>query len=78
MVCVQTKFHTIANVAPKAAVLTTSKVVFPLLETGPSKLTSSKSVKERLVREIAQDFKTDLGFQSSAVSALQGASEAYL
>lgn len=32
----------------------------------------------RLVREIAQDFKTDLGFQSSAVIALQEASEAYL
>ncbi|VDQ08412.1 unnamed protein product [Trichobilharzia regenti] len=33
---------------------------------------------QRLVREIAQDFKTDLRFQSSAVSALQEASEAYL
>ncbi|KAK2704535.1 hypothetical protein QYM36_016812 [Artemia franciscana] len=33
---------------------------------------------ERLVREIAQDFKTDLRFQSSAVTALQEASEAYL
>eukprot|EP00095_Tigriopus_kingsejongensis_P000611 snap_masked-scaffold95_size379157-processed-gene-2.22 protein:Tk00611 transcript:snap_masked-scaffold95_size379157-processed-gene-2.22-mRNA-1 annotation:"histone h3-like" len=32
----------------------------------------------RLVREIAQDFKTDLRFQSSAVMALQEASEAYL
>uniref|UniRef100_A0A2N9GY01 Core Histone H2A/H2B/H3 domain-containing protein n=1 Tax=Fagus sylvatica TaxID=28930 RepID=A0A2N9GY01_FAGSY len=31
-----------------------------------------------LVREIAQDFKTDLRFQSSAVSALQEAAEAYL
>jgi histone H3 len=30
---------------------------------------------QRLVREIAQDFKTDLRFQSSAVMALQ---EAYL
>ena len=30
------------------------------------------------VREIAQDFKTDLRFQSSAVMALQEASEAYL
>merc|ERR1712100_275634 len=29
-------------------------------------------------REIAQDFKTDLRFQSSAVVALQEASEAYL
>ncbi|CAI0445122.1 unnamed protein product [Linum tenue] len=31
-----------------------------------------------LVREIAQDFKTDLRFQSSAVFALQEAAEAYL
>ena len=31
-----------------------------------------------LVRQIAQDFKTDLRFQSSAVMALQAASEAYL
>jgi histone H3 len=33
---------------------------------------------QRLVREIAQDYKTDLRFQSSAVLALQEASEAYL
>ncbi|XP_004640162.2 uncharacterized protein LOC101574700 [Octodon degus] len=33
---------------------------------------------QRLGREIAQDFKTDLRFQSSAVMALQEASEAYL
>lgn len=33
---------------------------------------------QRLVREIAQDFKTDLRFQSSAIAALQEASEAYL
>jgi histone H3 len=33
---------------------------------------------KRLVREIAQDFKTDLRFQSSTVTALQAASEAYL
>nr|CAD1822541.1 unnamed protein product [Ananas comosus var. bracteatus] len=32
----------------------------------------------RLVREIAQDFKTDLRFQSHAVLALQEAAEAYL
>ena len=32
----------------------------------------------RLVREIVQDFKTDLQFQSSAIGALQEASEAYL
>ncbi|XP_065091344.1 histone H3-3-like [Ochlerotatus camptorhynchus] len=33
---------------------------------------------QRLVREIAQDFKTNLHFQSSAVMAPQEASEAYL
>ena len=33
---------------------------------------------QRLVREIAQDFKTDLRFQSAAVAALQEAAEAYL
>jgi len=33
---------------------------------------------QRLVREIAQDFKTGLRFQSSAVLALQEAAEAYL
>ena len=33
---------------------------------------------QRLVREIAQDFTTDLRFQSSAVLALQESAEAYL
>ena len=33
---------------------------------------------QRLVREIAQDFKSDLRFQSSAILALQESSEAYL
>ncbi|KAJ0984584.1 hypothetical protein J5N97_002940 [Dioscorea zingiberensis] len=33
---------------------------------------------QRLVREIAQDFKTDLRFQSHAVLALQEAAEAYM
>ncbi|CAB9509068.1 Histone H3 [Seminavis robusta] len=33
---------------------------------------------QRLVREIAQDIKSDLRFQESAVLALQEASEAYL
>ena len=32
----------------------------------------------RLVREIAQDFKTDLRFQAAAIGALQEAAEAYL
>ena len=32
----------------------------------------------RLVREIAQDFKTDLRFQAQAIMALQEAAEAYL
>jgi histone H3 len=33
---------------------------------------------QRLVREIAADFKNDLRFQGSAIMALQEASEAYL
>ena len=33
---------------------------------------------QRLVREIAQDFKTDLRFQSTAILALQEAAESYL
>ena len=33
---------------------------------------------QRLVREIAQDFKTGLRFQASAVMALQESAEAYL
>ena len=37
-----------------------------------------KAPFQRLVREVAQDFKADLRFQSSAVMALQESSEAYL
>ena len=33
---------------------------------------------QRVVREIAQDFKTDLRFQGAAILALQEAAEAYL
>ena len=33
---------------------------------------------ERIVREIAQDYKTDIKFQSAALQALQEAAEAYL
>jgi len=33
---------------------------------------------QRLVREVAQDFKSDLHFQSTALMALQEAAEAYL
>lgn len=33
---------------------------------------------QRLVREVAQDYKSDLRFQSGAIGALQEASEAYL
>ncbi|POO01297.1 histone H3/CENP-A [Trema orientale] len=42
------------------------------------RLRLQRNMEERLVREIAQDFKTDLRFQSSAVAALQEAAEAYL
>jgi histone H3 len=37
-----------------------------------------KAPFQRLVREIAQDYKSDLRFQSSAIAALQEAAEAYL
>ena len=37
-----------------------------------------KAPFQRLVREIAQEFKTDLRFQSTAVLALQEAAEAYV
>jgi histone H3 len=33
---------------------------------------------QRLVREIAQDYKTDLRFQAAAISAMQESAEAYL
>ncbi|KIM42870.1 hypothetical protein M413DRAFT_444508 [Hebeloma cylindrosporum] len=33
---------------------------------------------QRLVREISQDYKTDLRFQSSAIAALQEVAEAYI
>eukprot|EP00891_Asterochloris_glomerata_P005731 jgi/Astpho2/5731/fgenesh1_pm.00080_%23_1_t len=37
-----------------------------------------KAPFQRLVREVAQDFKTDVRFQRTAVDALQEAAEAYL
>ena len=37
-----------------------------------------KAPFQRLVKEIAQEFKSDLRFQSTAVLALQEAAEAYL
>lgn len=37
-----------------------------------------KAPFQRLVREIAQEFKQDVRFQSSAILAMQEASEAYL
>jgi histone H3 len=37
-----------------------------------------KATFQRFVRDIFQEFKTDLRFQSTAVLALQEASEAYL
>ena len=43
-----------------------------------TKLLIRKLPFSRLVREVAQDFKTDLHFQREAVAALQEASEAYL
>ncbi|OEH79615.1 histone H3 [Cyclospora cayetanensis] len=65
------------------------KLRLAITENGPHKADSPRYQKstdllirklpfQRLVREIAQDFKTDLRFQSSAVLALQEAAEAYL
>ena len=45
---------------------------------GSTALLIRKLPFQRLVREIAQDFETDLRFQSAAVMCLQEASEAYL
>ncbi|OUC46561.1 core histone H2A/H2B/H3/H4 [Trichinella nativa] len=43
-----------------------------------TELLISKQPFQRLVREVAQDYKTELRFQSSAFFALQEAAEAYL
>lgn len=43
-----------------------------------SELLIRKLPFQRLVREVAQDFKSELRFQQSAVLALQEAAEAYL
>ncbi|XP_063102827.1 histone H3.3A-like [Cavia porcellus] len=43
-----------------------------------TKLLIHKLPSQHLVLEIAQDFKTDLCFQSAAINALQEANEAYL
>ena len=45
---------------------------------GSTALLIRKLPLQRLVREIAQDFKTDLRFQSAAILCLQEAAEAYL
>ena len=45
---------------------------------GSTALLIRKLPFQRVVREIAQDFKTDLRFQSAAVLCLQEAAEAYL
>ena len=45
---------------------------------GSTALLIRKMPFQRLVREIAQDFKTDLRFQSAAILCLQEAAEAYL
>ncbi len=43
-----------------------------------TELLCRKEPFQRLVREVAQDFKTDLRFQSHAIMALQTAGEAYM
>ncbi|KAH0832492.1 histone H3 [Fonsecaea monophora] len=53
-------------------------VVTATLEELSANNMNSKLPFQRLVREIAQDFKSDLRFQSSAIGALQESVEAYL
>ncbi|TRY68591.1 hypothetical protein TCAL_06938 [Tigriopus californicus] len=55
-----------------------SSALFASVERKSTELLIRKLPFQRLVREIAQDFKTDLRFQSAAIGALQEASEAYL
>ena len=43
-----------------------------------TELLCSKVAMSRLIREITQDFKTDLRFQASAIGALHEAAEAYI
>jgi len=43
-----------------------------------TELLIKRAAFQRLVREICQDYKSDLRFQSSAIMALQEAAEAYL
>ena len=50
----------------------------PWLVSTEHRAADKKAALQRLVREIAQDFKMDLRFQSSVVAALQEAAEAYL
>ncbi len=45
---------------------------------GSTELLIKRLPFQRLVREVAQDYKSDCRFQSSALLALQQASEAYL
>ncbi|OAL34082.1 histone H3 [Fonsecaea nubica] len=53
-------------------------IVTAALEETSANNMNSKLPFQRLVREIAQDFKSDLRFQSSAIGALQESVEAYL
>ena len=80
---------TLTTQAPAAPALSRRPVLTPRLLTcvplseirkyqKSTELLIRKLPFQRLVREIAQDFKTDLRFQSSAILALQEASEAYL
>ncbi|KAH7415562.1 hypothetical protein KP509_14G052300, partial [Ceratopteris richardii] len=61
----------LASKAARKSALTTGGVKKPLL------IRAQRLPFQRLVREIAQDLKTDLRFQSHAVLALQEAAEAY-
>jgi len=48
------------------------------IQTNSTELLIRKLSFQRLVREVAQDYKNDLHFQGSAVLALQKSAEAYL
>ncbi|XP_050301325.1 uncharacterized protein LOC126739613 [Anthonomus grandis grandis] len=78
----QTARKSVGGKAPRKKLATTAVGTVALREIchyqKSTELLIRKLPSQPLVREIAQDFKTSLRFQSSAVMALQKPSEAYL
>jgi histone H3 len=69
----------IANARPRHRYRPSSRVLKDIRKYQKStELLIRKLAFQRLVREVAQRIKTDLRFQSSAILAIQEASEAYL